>query len=111
MYNPPSSSSRFTPDHGPTSFGGTLVAAHAPEFTLGNIFASASNFLFGSTLKVDDRKMSASDPAYEIQKIAVSPPEFDIRNVSGAVDFESHDKLSVIEPMETQQHTSTIQNG
>ena len=43
----------------------------------------------------------------EVQKISVSPPEFDIQNVSGAVDFESQYELSVNEPME---HTTIYQH-
>ena len=73
--------------------------ASAPEFTFGSMFTSAKKFIFGDSTQVDTRKMSASDPEYQIQQI--SPTGFDIQNVSGAIDFESHDELSVIEPMQT----------
>ena len=40
--------------------------------------------------------MSAS----EIEKISIPPPEFDMLNVSLGGGFDSHDELSVIEPVQ-----------
>ena len=40
--------------------------------------------------------MSAS----EIEKITMDPPDFDIQNVSVGGGFDSHDELSVIEPVQ-----------
>ena len=52
--------------------------------------------------------MSASDPAYEIEKLALFSPEFDIQNVSSALNFKSHDELSLIETMETDDNIPVL---
>ena len=105
-YYPDSAQSRFTPSHGPTSFAGTIVPPKTFDYTfgLGSVFTSAKKMIFNTSSSVNDQKM----PASEIPIQSIPAPDFDMFNVSlGGGGFDSHDELSVIEPVQVHDDLPT----